>query len=345
MSDDQSSTDNDYDTSGNVTKQTTTVGGVPYVYTATFNGFGDLTEQGMPGKVTQKESYSRDGQLTALGYWGTASNGDPTPMLAWTITSDVQGRTIGLETNASSNGTTVGRTLTYGYDNASRLLSATDSRGETCQARTYGFDVNGNRTEQVITSYDGDDCTNSSAKLLNVDKKWSYNDADRASNEAQITTDTYDTDANGNPTSTTTQAGGTTAYTFDALGRATRVPAGDAPANQQAETLGQSGTGQDITIGYYDTDAARSITSGSTTTTYKLDPSGRRATSTVTTPTANPVDTTRDYGDDSDNPSYATAGAVVSVTGRPSAVTSVSPSPVVSPRSRSPTRTATRSAR
>ena len=57
-------------------------------------------------------------------------------------------------------------------------------------------------------------------------------------------------------------------YAYDGFGRATTVPAGDSPSNAA------------LTLGYFDSNAARTITSGSgttgTTTTYTLDPAGRR---------------------------------------------------------------------
>ncbi|XBH23007.1 RHS repeat-associated core domain-containing protein [Jonesiaceae bacterium BS-20] len=60
-----------------------------------------------------------------------------------------------------------------------------------------------------------------------------------------------------------------------------------------------------MTITYFDDDSARSITQNGVTTTYDLDPAGRRSTST-TTSTAGTSTTNRYYADGSDNPTWAT---------------------------------------
>jgi len=69
-------------------------------------------------------------------------------MLTWTVTSDVQGRTTEVDTNAGTGEDTVGHELDYIYDGASRLTNVIDDRDSTCQSRRYGFDVNGNRTSR-----------------------------------------------------------------------------------------------------------------------------------------------------------------------------------------------------
>ncbi len=89
------------------------------------------------------------------------------------------------------------------------------------------------------------------------------------------------------------------------MGRQTSVPGVDAPAG--------AGAG-DLALGYYDTDAARSLTQGGTTTVYELDPAGRRATSTTTSVEGAGSVTVRHYTDATDNPGWATtttAGSAV----------------------------------
>ncbi|WP_153022609.1 DNRLRE domain-containing protein [Luteimicrobium xylanilyticum] len=313
VADNQSSTAYTYDASGNTTKQVTTVGSATYTYGATYDGVGDMLTQTLPAGMTQTNEYSRDGQQIDMAYSAPDATGTVVPLLAWSISSDVQGRTVQVDTNAGSGDYTVGRFLDYSYDNAGRLTDAVEQRGDQCQDRAYTFDANGNRTGLTTTTgtagtnTDGDpDCTQA-APVATVAKTWSYDAADRVTTDAAISTTLQATDDDGNPvTSPAVPSGGATAYTYDALGRVTTLPAGDTPTAQAAQAAGQAVTSGDVTIGYYDTDAAHTTTSGGTTTTYTLDPGGRRSISTITKDGADTVTTTRDYGDDSDNPSFAT---------------------------------------
>ncbi|MGH8827126.1 MAG: hypothetical protein ACRDVZ_05870, partial [Jiangellaceae bacterium] len=82
-------------------------------------------------------------------------------------------------------------------------------------------------------------------------------------------------------------------YVYDGLGRTLTLPAAD------------SAGGQDVALGYYDTDAVRSIGSNGATQTFNLDPAGRRASAT-TTGTAGTRVMARHYTDSSDNPAWVT---------------------------------------
>jgi RHS repeat-associated protein len=187
-----------------------------------------------------------------------------------------------------------------------------EARGDVCQARTYAFDGEGNRTGQTAATSRTGDCADSPATT--VEKTWSYDAADRVQDGATTTTTTVTgTDEAGDPVSTTdTSTGG--AYGYDALGRVATLPATDTPTGTNG-----SGGGA-VAVGYYDTDAAHTLTQDGATTSYTLDPAGRRATSTLTSPGADTVATSRHYGDDTDNPSFATqttgtGGPVVSIYG------------------------------
>src|SRR3954447_1185740 len=74
------------------------------------------------------------------------------------------------------------------------------------------------------------------------------------------------------------------------------MPAGDTPAGASAGA---------ITLGYYDTDAVRTITQNGTTSTYTLDTAGRRAVE-ETGPAGGAVATRvkSHFTDSSDNPSW-----------------------------------------
>ncbi|GMA24793.1 hypothetical protein GCM10025864_25520 [Luteimicrobium album] len=270
---DASSTAYTYDASGNTTKQVTTVGARTYTYGATYDGVGDMLTQTLPAGVTQTNTYSRDGQQTGLEYDAIDSDGTTIPGLAWTITSDVQDRTTEVDTNAGSGDNTVGRTLGYAYDNAGRLTDVVDQRDNFCQDRAYSFDANGNRTGQINTTTLTDSCADPAAAT--VTKTWAYNPADRVQTEAAVHTVADVTDDDGNESTQTTDAFGATGYVYDALGRVTTLPAGDTPANQLIESLGGVWTGStagDVTLSYYDTDAAHTTSQDGTTTSYTLDP-------------------------------------------------------------------------
>lgn len=93
-------------------------------------------------------------------------------------------------------------------------------------------------------------------------------------------------------------------YTYDTFGRQTTIPAADAPSTNHG----------DITLAYYDDDLAKTITQGTTTTTFTLDTTGRRLVQTSTDSSTNPATTTtltRHYTDSSDNPAWTdqTGGA------------------------------------
>ncbi|NLC98817.1 MAG: hypothetical protein GX678_07055 [Actinomycetales bacterium] len=81
----------------------------------------------------------------------------------------------------------------------------------------------------------------------------------------------------------------------DGFGRQTLIPAADAPE----ASLG------DIALSYFDDDLAHSISQDGVTTTFALDPAGRRLTQTTTGGTGT-TSLLRQYGDDSDNPAWAT---------------------------------------
>ncbi|WP_148061578.1 DNRLRE domain-containing protein [Cellulomonas sp. PhB143] len=325
VADSQSSTVFAYDAAGNTTGQVTTAGTRTVAYGATYDVVGDVVSQSLPGGVNQTSTYSRDGQLSELAYDGRAVDGSSAAMLTWTVASDVQGRTTGVETNAgigaagSEQYQSVGRALGYGYDNAGRLTSVTDDREGVCQERTYAFDADGNRTGQGARTVGGG-CQDAGAPVRStVTKAWSYDGADRVVRSAAVHTVVSSTDEDGAQTSV---AGDTAAvgYGYDELGRVTTLPAGDTPAALGAEASGQVLAAGAVSIGYDDSDAARTITQDGTRTAYALDPAGRRSTSTTTAPGAEAVSTVRDYGDEGDSPSFATqstgSGAgVVSVYG------------------------------
>ena len=113
-----------------------------------------------------------------------------------------------------------------------------------------------------------------------------------AVNSTPVSDVTYNYDTADRPINGTN---GTGTYTYDKLGRQATLPAVDAP----------NPTAGNITLSYYDDDLPRAITQGGSTTTYNLDPAGRRQTSTTGT-----VNTIRHYSNAGDSPSWSVTNDV-----------------------------------
>ena len=166
----------------------------------------------------------------------------------------------------------------YSYGKAGRLVQVDDLTGNdpdtaTCQRRSYGFDVNGNRTSQAAAS----------------------NTAACADAGATSTTRAYD--AADRPV---TGANGQGSYVTDLLGRQTSIPASD---------TANPGNG-DMALAYYDTDAAKSVTQGDVNVTWSLDGAGCRLIQTtsqgsVVLGTQTSSSLVRHYTDASDNPAWS----------------------------------------
>lgn len=257
-------------------------------FTATYDAAGSMITQAMPGSIRQELVYDRAGEVTELAYTGPDATGAITNLLGWTMAFDVQGRTTSITSSADREGEDdLARTQEFAYDAAERLTQVKDTTGATCTIRTYGFDVRGNRTELTTEARtSGEDPCAAEVETTSL-KAWAYDAADRVTNGASI---------DG-------QAAG--AYVYDLLGRQTTVPAVDTPNGAPAG---------DLSIGYYHTDAAHTLTQDGVTTTFALDPAGRRLTETTTGTRGDGTtvneQVARHYTDTSDNPGWAvkTAG-------------------------------------
>ena len=194
--------------------------------------------------------------------------------MAWTLTSDVRGRTTGMVSGVGIGDDALGRATTYSYDTADRLTGVVDVIGDKCTTRAYGFDVRGNRTSQTTATFTDADCTAAGSP---VTKSWSHDTADRVEDGATVAG----------------VAGG--GYVYDELGRQLTVPAVD--------TVTGAGSG-DVEVGYFDSDAVHTLTRGDVQSVFALDAAGRRATET-TTGTSGTETLVRHYGDGSDNPTWA----------------------------------------
>ena len=281
------------------TKVEVTTGGSTWTSTGAYDPGGALTIQKLPGGITQYNDVDNAGVAVGLRYTGQVSSMnedgsttvDPNgPWLSWSLSNDVSGR-LSREWTPDGNaftdasGQALGYDRSFSYDNAGRLVQVDDrtalspgvdvndpTQTPACVTRKYGFDRNDNRTSKATAPAAADgSCSNSGA-----------------------TTQTRAFDTADRPTTGTNGVG---SYTYDQLGRATTVPASDAPNPSDGN----------ITLGYYGNDLVRSITQGTRSTTFTLDASDRRSSETVTAG-GTTTSTTRHYTTPSDNPTWATRG-------------------------------------
>ncbi len=275
-----------YDAAGRVSTETSAKDNV--VTTYTYEPYsGAVTKKNITGVGDFVAQYDRFGNITAqalpTGVTHTSSydrTGQETSLsytitgaegeagYGWTMDHDALGR-IHQVTGPSSEGGT--RVSSYGFDMAARMITASDQIDDQCVTRTYGFDTVGRRTSvKTATSTCGGTATTTT-------KTWTYDKADRILKGANSTGD----------------------YVYDKLGRQTSLPAIDTHAGVQAGNL---------TVSYYDSDLARTVTQNGVATTYNLDVMDRHSTST-TTSSGGTSTTTRYYEDTSDNPAWATTVA------------------------------------
>ncbi len=267
-------------------------------FAGAYNADGTLVTQTLPGDITQRTVTDTAGDLVSMSYDGFVSVGgwdmDDVPWIAWSQHSDYLGRVArewtpqgaGYFANTLTTGAAAGYSHGYTYDRAGRLTRVTDHTAPaggglidpdpaswstpaetTCETRNYTFDANGNRLSLTRRGANADgSCSTTVASTNN----WSYDTADR-----------YDTGSG---------------YSYDSLGRVTTIPANDTPKGDSAGA---------ITLGYYDTDAVRTIAQNGTTSAYTLDAAGRRAVE-ATGPTGGPATTTvtSHFTDSADNPTW-----------------------------------------
>jgi large repetitive protein len=256
-------------------------------FAAAYNSSGALEVQTTPGGIKQRREYDPNGRLEMLSYDGkiTVNGAAETGNWAtWSRKYDSLGRVVGETTpdGIAFLSTAAAYARTFTYDRGSRLIRVEDrssTPGEVintdpdegaitpCHTRQYSFDLNGNRTikKSSVSGTDGI-CPASPA----TGQQWSYDGADRI------------------------QAGANDAgdYTYDIFGRQTVIPAADTPSGASAGNA---------TLSYYDNDSVRTIGQGGATTTFALDPEGRRHSSTNGTDQL-----INGFSNETDNPSWVT---------------------------------------
>ena len=287
---------------GLATKVEVTTAGATWTSTGAYDTGGSLVLQKLPGGITQHNDLDNVGEEVGRRYTGQITtvdeDGNKTVeadggWLAWSQDNDVTGRVTREWTpdGAAFTGPTddeVGDAIPYdrgySYDAAGRLSQVRDRTAATsgvdvtdpaeapaCVTRSYGFDGNGNRVSKS-TAPAAADGTCSTAGATTVNR--TFDAADRPVTSGQGS------------------------YVHDALGRATTVPASDAPRPQQG----------DITLAYHDNDLAKSIKQGGVTTEFTLDAADRRSIETTTAADGTVTAVRRHYADGSDNPTWTTNG-------------------------------------
>ncbi len=261
-------------------------GGRSYSSTGAYDIGGALTLEKLPAGIVRRIDLDRVGKLNSLTYSGSVGGQADRPWLGWSSLTNADGKIVSETTplaggNAYSgtNVSAIATDLAYSYDRGGRLTQVVDRAGNlagsqfqatTCQTRSYGFDVNGNRTTQN-TRAGGSDGACAASGGVGVTRSY----------------DAYDRP--------TTGGNGAGAYVYDQLGRQLTIPQADAP---------NPGAGA-ITLGYYDTDAAASIKQGNTEHSFTLDGAGRRWMQTNKTNGAVTGTLERHYTDASDNPAWS----------------------------------------
>lgn len=259
-----------------------------------------------PGTPTRDDwvgwTVERDGMgRVAREYTSTGALFNPDPNVT---TPDDGDETTAPVAPAAAQATAYDRA--YTYDGAGRLTKVNDRIGvlgggginpdtttggiATCQVRSYGYTgdagKNGARTTTSYATHTDGDCAGTD-NTTTTTRTQTYDTADRPTTAAKVN----DTQQPGS-------------YVYDAFGRQTTLPAGDAP----------NPTGGNVTLGYFDTDVPAKVTQGGNTTTFVLDAADRRLGQRVENATEMVNTTTRHYTDASDNPSWVQVTPIGSTT-------------------------------
>ncbi|WP_193319053.1 LamG-like jellyroll fold domain-containing protein [Nonomuraea phyllanthi] len=259
--------DRTFDHLGRLTKETGAGGGAAtaertfgYDLAGRPTTAGDLTvdfnDRGLPLKVSRGAT-----QETAYGY---DELGNPTQRTdaagTSTFTWDKAGRL------ATATDPVTGRTLTYGYDPASRLKTITATSGQA-STQTIGYDDLDRVTSQTLKNGSG-------TQLAKIAYGWDKDDnltTKTTAGTAGAGTNTYTYDHANRLTSWTAPGGSTTAYEWDAAGN--RTKAGDKTFTYDERNRLTSGDGTDYTYTPRGTLAAS--TKAGATTQYTFDAFGR----------------------------------------------------------------------
>jgi RHS repeat-associated protein len=284
-----------YDAAGQIATVDDGKGTYAYGYDQTTTAYGDGEARGLAttldtgiGGVTLEGQYDADGNLTSERFGETTiGNAEPEPLIQSQWTRDVAGNLrevaytdeeADAEGWASSQQVDTqgrvrvaaepGRQQTYTYDDRGRLTQTNDqlTTGSTadCRVRQYTLTADSNRTS--LASY-APTSTGACQTTTATTTSSTYDQADRITN---------------------------TGYAYDDLGRTTTLAAADTASPSSGN----------VTAGYYANDMVATLTQGTSSQTYTLDPLGRISTTKNLTSGVSLVETTNHYTATSDNPAW-----------------------------------------
>ncbi|CCH89276.1 protein of unknown function [Modestobacter italicus] len=243
-------------------------------FTARYGADGTLIRENLPGGLTATTIRDAGGDATSLTYRKTATDGTVSDWLRSTATLNGFDQ---VDTYRTVSATGTARASRYGYDGLGRLTTATDTTAVTSNGmptgpsctRSYGFDVNSNRTTLTQAANAGAPQGTCPATIPATDT-YTYDTADRLQ-----------------------PAAARASLRYDAFGRTRTLPSTD--------TIGQGG---DVMLDYYVDDLVASMSQSDRSTTITLDATARRSVRTDTdnaTPGVSRTEVSYYTGDD-DNP-------------------------------------------
>ena len=257
---------------GLVTKVVDTPAGqAALTFTATYDAEGRIATETWPNGLTRTVTHDTSGEAVRLRVVHSGGS----VWLDESVSPDAHGRWRTRSASMTPFAGSLGGSWTYDYDKLGRLTSVTDdpSGAAGCTTRTYGFDANSNRTRSTTYAPAGDGTCQTGTGTSVTHR---YDTADRL-----------------------LAIGADAGLTYDAYGRVTTLPASGTadPANGAVQ------------MSYYASDLVRSVTRGTLTQRWTLDPAGRLAARTDLTGGSPTGTVTNHYTDSSDSPGWVAENA------------------------------------
>jgi RHS repeat-associated protein len=211
------------ETSGLLTKLEDSAAGT---FTAAYDADGNMVERTLPDGITAKTTYDEADEPTKLAYTKTSSCGTSCTWYEEDLERSAEGQILN-ETGSLVHDE-------YVYDKDGRLEEARETpSGAGCTTRKYAYDADSNRLSRTTRGPGvGGACVTSGG----TPQEYKYDSADRLLGEG---------------------------LTYDAFGRITSLPAGDAG-------------GHALTTSYYSTDMVATQAQNGITNSYELDATGRQ---------------------------------------------------------------------
>ncbi|MEV6927409.1 DNRLRE domain-containing protein [Dactylosporangium sp. NPDC051485] len=226
-------------------------------FTGSYDADTRLVAEGWPNSIAVSRAYNQMGTETSVTYTKTGCGQSDCTLYRQSVALSGNGLRTAEVSSLSSQ--------SYSYDAGRRLTTVRDTVGGQCSTRVHGYNTASDRTS--LTFYNPGAAGACQSSTVASTRTWTYDTASR-----------------------NTGAG----YGYDALGRATTVPAADT----------QSPGGGNLTATYLVTDLVATLTQNGGTSTYTTDVGGERFASWH-----DGVQThVNHYSDTGDNPSWTDEG-------------------------------------